>query len=308
MRSLWIATAAVAAIAAAGVAEAQSVSHRSVTHGGGTIARSNSVAHSNSNSNSVSISRAQSRSGPVIRTRIPRGGWTVNPGTHRPRPGGPSRWGGHLGGRWQGGVHAPGGWKAYRRPSRGWVLPSYWYAPSFFISDYATYGLGAPPHGYNWSRYYDDAVLVDAHGRVYDSVNGVDWDRYDGDHGYDERDRHDDDRGPRERGHGPDYGHDDRYPPIAPDHPLPPPGHGPHGPPPIVHHGGGYETRVYTSHGHGYGYGYGYYGGTTTTVTVLPTTTRTTETITIYDDVRTYRKKVKRAPTKIIRRSKILKR
>ncbi len=37
-----------------------------------------------------------------------------------------NRWGGKIGGRWNGGVKAPGGYKAYRRPNRGFRLPSYW--------------------------------------------------------------------------------------------------------------------------------------------------------------------------------------
>ncbi|OYY89934.1 MAG: hypothetical protein B7Y45_09970 [Sphingomonas sp. 28-66-16] len=89
------------------------------------------------------------------------------------------RWGGQVGGRWVGGMQAPGGWQAYRRPSRGWTLPRYWVAPSFFIGNYASYGLSVPPQGYYWTRYYDDAVLVDRGGRVWDSVNGLDWDRDD---------------------------------------------------------------------------------------------------------------------------------
>lgn len=90
------------------------------------------------------------------------------------------RWGGNVNGHWYAGMHAPGGWNAYRRPARGWTLPRYWVAPSFFINDYETYGLSTPPAGYSWSRYYDDAVLVDQGGRVWDSVGGVEWDRYDG--------------------------------------------------------------------------------------------------------------------------------
>ncbi|MGJ3627431.1 RcnB family protein [Sphingomonas sp. MMS24-JH45] len=63
------------------------------------------------------------------------------------------------------GMRAPGGVRAaYRRPVRGWVLPSYWVAPSWYVSDWSAYGLPQPPQGYNWSRYYDDAVLVDGRG------------------------------------------------------------------------------------------------------------------------------------------------
>lgn len=90
-----------------------------------------------------------------------------------------ARWGGKVNGRWYGGVYAPGGWSAYRRPARGWMLPTYWFAPSFYVTDYAIYGLGAPANGYTWVRYYDDAVLVDGRGRVYDTVSGINWDRYD---------------------------------------------------------------------------------------------------------------------------------
>ncbi|MEN2789605.1 RcnB family protein [Sphingomonas oligophenolica] len=108
----------------------------------------------------------------------PNGYPSAQNGTHR------SRWGGSVSGHWQGGAGAPGGWNAYRRPHRGWVLPSYWIAPSFFIYDYGTYGLSAPPQGYHWSRYYDDAVLMDQRGRVMDSVSGIDWDSYDDGYGY----------------------------------------------------------------------------------------------------------------------------
>jgi Ni/Co efflux regulator RcnB len=129
----------------------------------------------------------------------PRGSWNGG------RWIGGSRWGGRIGNRWHGGYYAPGGWGAYRRPSRGWQLPSYWYAPSFFINDWAAYGLGAPPYGYTWSRYYDDAVLLDPRGRVWDSVGGVNWGGYDGayDDGY----------------YADGYDYDaDGEPPIAPDY------------------------------------------------------------------------------------------
>ncbi|PTS82531.1 hypothetical protein DBR17_08920 [Sphingomonas sp. HMWF008] len=87
-----------------------------------------------------------------------------------------SRWGGSYNGRWSGGWNAPGGWNAYRRPTRGFRLPTYWISPTFFIGDFGGYGLYAPPQGYGWQRYYDDAVLVDPRGRVRDTVYGIDWD------------------------------------------------------------------------------------------------------------------------------------
>lgn len=110
---------------------------------------------------------------------------------------GQQRWGSKVGGRWWGGANAPGGWSAYRRPYRGYALPSYWVAPRFYVSDWQTYGLTQPSYGYNWVRYYDDAVLVDGRGSVYDTRSGIDWDRYDdgyagddsvyADGGYDDR-------------------------------------------------------------------------------------------------------------------------
>lgn len=119
------------------------------------------------------------------------GGWQhrpmVRPGGHWQRPGGQwaggghwnngKRWGYRFNNRWVGGWRAPGGWGAYRQAYRGWTLPQYWIAPSFFISDFGAYGLAAPQPGYGWYRYYDDAVMIDNYGRVYDSVRGVDWDR-----------------------------------------------------------------------------------------------------------------------------------
>ena len=80
-------------------------------------------------------------------------------------------------GRWVGGWQAPGGWSAYRRPYRGYVLPSYWISPSFYVGNWSTYGFAAPSAGYGWSRYYDDAVMTDRYGRVVDYVPNYNWDR-----------------------------------------------------------------------------------------------------------------------------------
>ena len=133
----------------------------------------------------------------------PHGGWTAGSpppagswqgGQHwnggaRPMPGPNvrhSRWGGRAGGYWYGGTQAPGGWSAYRPMKRGRTLPRYWISPSFYIGDWNNYGLRTPPPGYFWSRYYNDAVLIDQYGRVYDAVPGVNWDGYGAyDEGYD---------------------------------------------------------------------------------------------------------------------------
>lgn len=136
--------------------------------------------------------------------RPPQGGWKpTRPGNWQPaRPG---RWGQRIDGRWSAGWKAPGGWNAYRRPVRGWTLPSYWIGSGFWINDWSSWGLSRPASGYDWVRYYDDAVLIDRRGKVWDSVSGLDWDR-DG-HGYDEDDRDDGYYADREgdRGYGADY-------------------------------------------------------------------------------------------------------
>lgn len=85
-------------------------------------------------------------------------------------------WGHRIGGRWHAGFFAPGGWSAWRRPAAGFILPSYWIQPAFYIPNYGLFGLPAPAYGYGWSRYYDDAVLTDRHGRVKDYRNGIHWD------------------------------------------------------------------------------------------------------------------------------------
>lgn len=89
------------------------------------------------------------------------------------------RWGGRVQGRWWAGSRAPGGWSAYQRPLRGTMLPSYWAAPQWRVDDWSGFDLPPPPNGYSWSRYYDDAVLVDGRGAVHDTIGGVDWDQFD---------------------------------------------------------------------------------------------------------------------------------
>ncbi len=76
--------------------------------------------------------------------------------------------------RWS---RVPGGMRAYQRPGYGYTLPRYWVAPSFYISNWSAYGLPRPASGFGWSRYYDDAVLTDRYGRVYDWRDDADWSR-----------------------------------------------------------------------------------------------------------------------------------
>jgi Ni/Co efflux regulator RcnB len=69
---------------------------------------------------------------------------------------------------------------AYVRPAYGYQLPQYWMTDEFYISDPRSMGLGRPAPGFGWSRYYDDMVLTDQWGRVYDVQSRSDWDRHDG--------------------------------------------------------------------------------------------------------------------------------
>lgn len=185
------------------------------------------------------------------------------------------RWGGSAGGHWSGGVNAPGGWHAYRRPTRGWTLPRYWIAPTFYISDYAGYGLSQPPYGYNWTRYYDDAVLMDQRGQVWDSVSGVDWDGYDGGDAYSDG---------SEGGYGGDHGA---------SYPAPGPGNGAPNvvyaqPSEVVQ--GGYSTSYSTGYAQG-GFvkaGYWYPPAIITTVTVQSAPVISTTTTEYVDTVATY--------------------
>lgn len=107
----------------------------------------------------------------------PGGGHNPMPGLghggHGPMPGMPTVIGGGHGPR--PGFHGIPRTDIYRRPFRGFILPSYWVRPTFYVSNWSNYGLRAPSNGYNWSRYYDDAVLTDRRGYVYDYQPGVQW-------------------------------------------------------------------------------------------------------------------------------------
>lgn len=70
----------------------------------------------------------------------------------------------------------------YQRPGYGYTLPREWMTPVYLIGNYDSYDLPDPAVGFGWSRYYDDAVLTDRYGRVYDV-------RYDFENVYDRRGR-----------------------------------------------------------------------------------------------------------------------
>jgi len=109
------------------------------------------------------------------------GGWNGGmPGGHwqgmRPLPPRPGGWGGgHWAGRGSWGV-PPG---PHRRLNRGQRIAPFFVTPSFFIPNWNYYGLADPGYGRNWVRYYDDAMLIDGEGTIYDARYGIDWDRYD---------------------------------------------------------------------------------------------------------------------------------
>lgn len=139
----------------------------------------------------------------------------------------------------------------FRHMQRGFIVPRFWWGPQFQINNWQMYGFADPGPDGRWIRYYDDAYLIDHDGRIRDSREGLDWDRYgeewdmaDGIPAY---------RGSR------DYRPGERDYAWSEEHE----GHGdmremhmrhggpPMGPPMGYDYGGGY-TQVY---GGGYGYG-----------------------------------------------------
>lgn len=236
-------------------------------------------------------------------------GFSGSAGHHGGMKNGAHRWGGRSQGRWHAGARAPGGWVAYRRPVRGFALPRYWVQPGFYIANYGVYGLPAPQAGYGWSRYYDDAVLTDRYGRVYDSRSDIDWGRYEGGYADDDGDYADDsvtannDYSGRWSGtwHGDDgriYSGDydgsyrgtqrGAYRPGV-DYDAPPPGHSMDG------RDDGAPVRSWSQGGY-IANGYYYPGQTVTTITIQPAVTHYVEEV-VYSTPRKARHKAgKRKP------------
>lgn len=251
----------------------------------------------------------QPRPNPQPMPRPNPGGWTGGQWQGGGQWNGRSRWGGRIGGYWWAGVQAPGGWNSYVRLKRGKHLPSYWLSPNYVISDWAMFGLGAPPAGYYWSRYYNDAVLIDRYGTVYDTIGSVDWNQYRGGYAYDE-----------------DYAGGDGYagyPPAGYPAPQGGPGYGapypgPQGGPgyaapyPAPGYGGSSSTTTYTySTGGAYPagpmpripYGETYYVSPGSVVTVtMPGAVTTTTTTTEYVTERTTYVAPKRVVRKVVRK------
>ena len=59
-----------------------------------------------------------------------------------------------------GAYRAPQGY-SYRRWSWGQRLPAIYFGRDYWIGDYASYGLFAPPYGLVWVRFGPDALLID---------------------------------------------------------------------------------------------------------------------------------------------------
>ena len=74
-----------------------------------------------------------------------------------------------------------------RRIDRGGFVPHFWFGPQFMVRNWHGHGFPAPFAGGRWIRYYDDALLIDRHGRVHDGRYGWDWDRRGDRWGYDGR-------------------------------------------------------------------------------------------------------------------------
>ncbi len=216
-----------------------------------------------------------------------------------------NRWGNRIDGRWYAGSRAPGGWGAYRRMGRGRHLPNYWMGSDFRIPDYLSWGLAAPPSGFFWVRYYDDAVLVDGRGDVWDSVSGIGWDDgyadswSDSSAGYSSSYSY--------SGSGAGYGQ-----PIQPIDPneyydgysggsVPPAGA--IGAPPAVQVQGYYGSGQAYYGGGGYYAGGAYYGAPVgTTVIVVPGATTTTTTVTEEVVSTAY---VRAAPRRVVRKAPV---
>lgn len=105
-------------------------------------------------------------------------GGGMKPGMGMPKPhiGGLNPGGHHIGFKPRPGFHGIPKNDVYRRPHRGFVLPRYWVQPTFYLSNFGSYGLSAPSNGHYWSRYYDDAVLTDNRGYVQDYRSDINWD------------------------------------------------------------------------------------------------------------------------------------
>jgi hypothetical protein len=71
-----------------------------------------------------------------------------------------------------------GGQHFQHRLQRGFIVPQFFWGPQFQIGNWQMYGFADPGPDGRWIRYYDDAYLIGRDGRIRDSREGLDWDRY----------------------------------------------------------------------------------------------------------------------------------
>jgi Ni/Co efflux regulator RcnB len=72
-----------------------------------------------------------------------------------------------------GSYRAPQGYP-YRRWSWGQRLPAAYFGRDYWIGDYSSYGLFAPPYGFVWVRFGPDALLIDEYwGEIVQVVYGL---------------------------------------------------------------------------------------------------------------------------------------
>jgi Ni/Co efflux regulator RcnB len=165
MKSLILSAAAVLILAATPSLAApnrqhsvsHSTSHTTVRHSGGTThttrtertVRTTTSGRSRSWHGSTGHSHSgwHGRSGSSVHVSINIGGLRRNYNA-------PRRY------RFVGDYRQPTGWYAHRW-AYGNRLPGGWYGSDYWLGNYVTFGLIAPPDGYQWIREGSDAVLVD---------------------------------------------------------------------------------------------------------------------------------------------------
>jgi Ni/Co efflux regulator RcnB len=108
-----------------------------------------SAQHSSSSSSSVSTSHSSSN---VMVSH--RGGHVFRPGFH------------------------PGPNFRHHRLRHGFFVHPFWFGPQFHVQNWQLYGFARPPRDHRWVRFYDDAYMIDRHGRVMDHRYDFDWDDY----------------------------------------------------------------------------------------------------------------------------------
>ena len=115
------------------------------------------------------------------------GGRMSPPSMPHPNPGGPRMNPGHGGGFNHGGNFNHG--RNFNRNFsfnhfnsgqffNGFGFGGFFFQPQYQVQNWQLYGFVAPQQDQRWIRYYDDAMLVDGRGYIYDARHGVPWDRY----------------------------------------------------------------------------------------------------------------------------------